>query len=130
MKGRTRLSAGFTLIELVIVIVILGVLASVAAPKFANMTDKAGVAAAQGTFSAAQSAANVNFSKGLLGLAGYAAITDGQTLIDTMNTDGTWVASGAAISKTINGTTYTITVSTAETLTGNNAGPAQLTKSF
>lgn len=129
MNGRTRLSSGFTLIELVIVIVILGILASVAAPKFANMTDKAGIAAAQGTYAAAQSAANVNFSKGLLGVTGYVAITDGASLLSAMNTDGSWTASGSAISKTVNGTTYTITVGTAETVTGSSAGPAVLTKS-
>lgn len=40
--------AGFTLIELVIVIIILGILAVTAAPKFLNLQDDARYSAAQG----------------------------------------------------------------------------------
>ena len=40
--------AGFTLIELVIVIIILGILAVTAAPKFLNLQDDARLAAANG----------------------------------------------------------------------------------
>ena len=48
--------AGFTLIELVIVIIILGILAVTAAPKFLNLQDDAKKSAAQGVQAALSSA--------------------------------------------------------------------------
>lgn len=58
--------AGFTLIELVIVIIILGILAVTAAPKFLNLQDDARYAAAQGVQGALQSSANLVYSKAAL----------------------------------------------------------------
>ena len=51
--------AGFTLIELVIVIIILGILAVTAAPKFLNLQDDAKKAAADGVFSGVSSAMQI-----------------------------------------------------------------------
>ncbi|MDF2403264.1 MULTISPECIES: prepilin-type N-terminal cleavage/methylation domain-containing protein [Aeromonas] len=55
--------AGFTLIELVIVIIILGILAVTAAPKFLNLQDDARKAAADGVKASLQSAAQMIYSK-------------------------------------------------------------------
>lgn len=62
MKKQT----GFTLIELVIVIIILGILAVTAAPKFLNLQDDARKAAAEGVAAAIKSGANLVYSKALL----------------------------------------------------------------
>lgn len=56
---------GFTLIELVIVIVLLGILAATALPKFANLTGQARVAVAQGVGGSFGDAVNIAYSQWL-----------------------------------------------------------------
>ncbi len=50
------------MIELIVVIVILGILAATALPKFVDLTDDAKKAAAKGVASAANSAASINYA--------------------------------------------------------------------
>ena len=56
-------NAGFTLIELVIVIIVLGILAATAVPKFINLQDDAKASAMKGAEAALHSAANIVYSK-------------------------------------------------------------------
>lgn len=59
---KRALNAGFTLIELVVVIVILGILAAIAVPQFTDLSGDARNAVAQGACGAAQSAAVLRFA--------------------------------------------------------------------
>ncbi|MDO6678646.1 type II secretion system protein [Shewanella sp. 4_MG-2023] len=57
---------GFTLIELVVVIIILGILAVTAAPKFINLQGDARVSTLQGVKAAIQGANSLVYSKAIL----------------------------------------------------------------
>ena len=59
-------SAGFTLVELIIVIVILGILAVTAAPKFMNMQGDARKSVLNGMSASIKTAANLVYSKAII----------------------------------------------------------------
>ena len=59
---KIRRPQGFTMIELIVVIVILGVLAATALPKFIDMNSDAKAAALKGVVGAAASAMTINYS--------------------------------------------------------------------
>lgn len=75
-----KANKGFTLIELVVVIVILGILAAVAMPKFMDLSGTAHDASAQGVAGAIASGSAVNYAKfaaagGVTGANGPYAVT-------------------------------------------------------
>merc|ERR1712070_105750 len=63
-KGRNLLEKGFTLVELMIVIVIVGILSGVALPTFLNQTSKAKVTEAQSKIASALKQAGAEFQTG------------------------------------------------------------------
>jgi len=81
LHGR-KSESGFTLIELVIVIVILGILAAVAIPKYEDMQEQARVATLKGQVGSIRSAVAIQYARSAMNGSAAFPVLDGTIFAD------------------------------------------------
>ncbi len=135
MRGTRNSQSGFTLIELVMVIVILGILAATALPRFVDLRGDAELAAIQGVAGAVSAAFATNYAGFVVNTTNGVAISAaaqnvngaaGSVLAGGVPTGYTVTAAAATVACGTAGLAIPVTVSNSTHAAGNQTAAATL----
>jgi len=107
MKGNSK---GFTLVELIVIIVVIGILVAVAIPRYVDLTAEAANGTARGVLGALRSQNSLMFGQRIIGgtAGSYNMLTIARSVAELKGF--TWTASATQFTMTAGGRVYTFTL--------------------
>jgi len=105
MKKGLKNNRGFTMIELIVVIVIIGILAAIAIPRYLDLRDNAQLAARDGMTGALRAAASLTYANYAVNNTAVAGITPAIVVGQLQDTGGITATAGG-FAATINAQPY------------------------